>query len=92
MYKSNVLYFSYNPYTAYVKVAKQTSLIMVGVAVNTTRLGKNVEYESKLRAVGLHIDPYELPRNKWSGNIDTWQEIAYPDMYTYLISTPGNVR
>jgi len=42
---------------------------------------KNVDYQIKLRTIGLDNDPYELPKNKWSTNIDKWPEIGYPHIY-----------
>jgi len=53
---------------------------------------KNVDYQIKLRTIGLDNDPHELPKSKWSTNIDKWPEIGYPDIYMYLISTPGEIH
>lgn len=43
-------------------------------------------------AVGLNSDPYELPKNQWSMDIEMWPEIVFPDIYMYLVSMPGEIH
>ncbi|KAL7404462.1 hypothetical protein ABVT39_015100 [Epinephelus coioides] len=51
--------------------------------------GKSMDYQIKLRTIGVDNDLFELPKNKWSTDIDMWPGIGYPDIYMYLISMPG---
>lgn len=40
-------------------------------------------------AVELDSGPYELPKDQWSMDIEMWPGIGCPDIYMYLVSTPG---
>ena len=53
------------------------------------RVRKTDEYMLKLKSVGLDSDPYDLPKNQWSTDINIWPEINFGDIYMYLISSPG---
>ena len=46
-------------------------------------------YMQKLQSVGLDECPYDLPADKWINNPTQWPEVQYPDIYSYLIETPG---
>ena len=46
-------------------------------------------YKQKLEIVGLQECPYRLPADIWAENPTKWPEIEYPEIYKYLINTPG---
>ena len=46
-------------------------------------------YRQKLDLVELTDCPYCLPADIWCDNPVHWPEIEYPDIYNYLINTPG---
>ncbi|XP_041362106.1 uncharacterized protein LOC121378072 [Gigantopelta aegis] len=48
-----------------------------------------VRYKAKLDIVGLHQCPYKLKADEWTNNPKQWPKIEYPDVYHYLINTPG---
>jgi hypothetical protein len=35
------------------------------------------------------LDPYQLAANQWIDDISKWLSMEYPDLYCYLIETPG---
>ena len=47
-------------------------------------------YDQKLKVLGLKDCPYDLPADCWINNPTKWPEVQYPDVYSYLIETPGN--
>ena len=47
-------------------------------------------YEEKLRVARLDMCPYQLPEGIWIDNPRPWPSVEYPDIYDYLINTPGN--
>ena len=46
-------------------------------------------YKSKLRILGLDTCPYQHPADSWLNDPKGWPKVAYPDVYHYLIKTPG---
>ena len=46
-------------------------------------------YLHKLRAIGLKDCPYRLPADAWMNDPTQWPDIECPDIYDYLINTPG---
>ena len=46
-------------------------------------------YLEKLELVELSQCPYQLPADVWVDNPKLWPNIEYPDIYEYLINTPG---
>ena len=47
-------------------------------------------YEEKLRTRGLsRLSAYKFPAPSWVYNPLEWPELLYPDLYHYLIATPG---
>ena len=50
---------------------------------------KTNKYLLTLKSVGLDSDPYDLPKNQWSTDINIWPEINFGDIYMYLISSSG---
>ena len=48
-----------------------------------------VRYEQKLALVGLDQCPYKLPSDVWVEDPTKWPELEYPDLYNYLVNTPG---
>ena len=46
-------------------------------------------YLEKLNAVKLKECPYRLPAGCWSSDLATWPNLEYPDIYEYLVETPG---
>ena len=35
------------------------------------------------------LDPYKLADTAWVDNIAKWPPVSYPDIYSYLVETPG---
>ena len=48
-------------------------------------------YWQKLKTLGLDECPYDLPADSWKNDPTKWPEVQYPDIYSYLIDTPGSV-
>ena len=48
-------------------------------------------YLKKLEAIKLKGCPYRLPEGSWSGEMSGWPSEEYPDIYEYLINSPGNL-
>ena len=46
-------------------------------------------YKTKLAAAGLAICPYKLEAGQWQNDPTKWPDVQYPDIYSYLIDTPG---
>jgi hypothetical protein len=46
-------------------------------------------YDEKLRAAGLPHCPYRLPADKWVNDPSKWPDVTFPDVYFYLVFTPG---
>ncbi|XP_053391418.1 uncharacterized protein LOC128554195 [Mercenaria mercenaria] len=50
---------------------------------------QKVRYKAKIGAAGLDQCPYRLPGDCWVNNPARWPKLEYPDVYEYLINTPG---
>ena len=46
-------------------------------------------YTSKVVGAGLKSDPYAIPSESWVVEPDTIPDIAWSDMFMYMISTPS---
>ena len=46
-------------------------------------------YKEKLRVAGLQHCPYRKPADEWLNDPTKWPEVAFPDIYFYLVFTPG---
>ena len=46
-------------------------------------------YRQKLDLVGLEDCPYRSSADIWCDNPVQWPEIEYPNIYYYLVNTPG---
>ena len=46
-------------------------------------------YYKKLKNVNLDCCPYQIPSDAWKNNPTKWPGIKFPDIYVYLIETPG---
>ena len=46
-------------------------------------------YELKLNVIGCEECPYRLPALSWSSDPLTWPTISYPDIFNYLVTSPG---
>ena len=46
-------------------------------------------YKCKLKSVALDTCPYKLPSDSFVNDPTQWPEIQYPDIYHYLIDSPG---
>ena len=51
-------------------------------------IGKK-RYEEKLQLLGLNEDPYLLPPDRFSTDMDLWPSLEFPDIYMYLINSPS---
>ena len=43
----------------------------------------------KLKDVDLDCGPYQLPSDTWNNDPMKWPDLEFPDIYVYLIKTPG---
>lgn len=48
-----------------------------------------VRYKEKLTLVGMNDCPYRLPADVWVDDPTQWPDLEYPDLYHYLIDSPG---
>ena len=55
----------------------------------TLDIKTNEHNVSKLKVSNLLEFPYKLPQGIWSADITTWPYVKYPDIYEYLINSPG---
>ena len=46
-------------------------------------------YDRKIAGVGLEACPYKLHAGSWENDATAWPEVQFPDIYGYLIDTPG---
>ena len=46
-------------------------------------------YYNKLQDVDLDCSPYQIPSDAWKNDSTKWPDIEFPDIYVYLIETPG---
>ena len=53
--------------------------------------GAKQRYLEKLEVIKLKECPHRLPEGSWSGEMSGWPSVEYPDIYEYLINTPGNL-
>ena len=56
---------------------------------NTLNDESRTRYLQKLETVKLKEYPYRLPADTWKDNPTLWPELEYPEVYDYLINTPG---
>ncbi|WAR19938.1 hypothetical protein MAR_001776 [Mya arenaria] len=49
-------------------------------------------YLTKLKIVGINECHYNLPADIWQNNPTKWPEVQWPDVFHYLIDTPGWVQ
>ena len=48
-----------------------------------------IRYGEKITVAKLNICPYQLPEGLWCDDPTLWPMVEYPDIYDYLINTPG---
>lgn len=48
-----------------------------------------VRYWQKLKLINIDCCPYQLPADSWLDDPTKWPQLEYPEVYDYLISTPG---
>ena len=46
-------------------------------------------YLAKLQAAGLESCPYKEEAGRWINDPTKWPDVQYPDIYCYLVETPG---
>ena len=46
-------------------------------------------YEEKLTVAKLNMCPYQFPEGLWLDDPTLWPAVEYPDIYEYLVNTPG---
>ena len=46
-------------------------------------------YKVKLVASGLDMCPYKFEADRWRNDPTEWPEVSWPDIYNYLVETPG---
>ena len=48
-----------------------------------------LHYSEKLKLVNLDLCPYQIPADSWKNDPTNWSALEYPDIYHYLVETPG---
>lgn len=48
-------------------------------------------YKSKLALVNMTECPFKIPANCWKNDPLSWPNVTYPDIYHYLIESPGKI-
>ena len=56
---------------------------------DTLREKARSRYLKKIQTVKLHECPYRLPADTWMAHPSKWPELENPEVYDYLINTPG---
>ena len=46
-------------------------------------------YREKLTVARLNMCPYQFPEGIWLDDPRLWPVVEYPDIYEYLLNTPG---
>ena len=46
-------------------------------------------YSEKLKRENLDLCPYQIPTDSWENDPTKWPALEYPDIYHYLVETPG---
>ena len=46
-------------------------------------------YGEKMAVARLNMCPYQFPEGIWCDDPKLWPSVEYPDVYDYLINTPG---
>ena len=46
-------------------------------------------YNEMLKVAQLSQCPYKLAEGAWSTDMTAWPDVEFPDMYDYLINSPG---
>ena len=59
-----------------------------GYYANLTSDSAKARYEQKLQLID-GIDPYELPKDAWSDDLDLWPSVTHVHACMYLILTPS---
>ena len=52
-------------------------------------LDSKERYKTKLQISKLIESPYIVPEGAWSSDLTKWPNVDYPDIYDYLINSPG---
>ena len=47
-------------------------------------------YNTKLECLGIQC-PYQTPAGSWTNDPTKWPELQWPEVYDYLVSTPGDL-
>ena len=55
----------------------------------TLDMKSHERYVYKLKVSNLLECPYKLPEGTWSADVTKWPNIEYPDIYEYLLNSPG---
>ena len=56
---------------------------------NTLNDESRTRYLKRLEFAKLKEYPYRFPADTWKDNPTLWPELEYPEIYDYLINTPG---
>ena len=48
-------------------------------------------YKRKISAIGMKECPFRIPASCLKNNPLSWPPLLYPDIYYYLIESPGNI-
>jgi len=55
---------------------------------------KDVErhsYLAKVQSLGIGSCPYSICKTEWVDDMKLWPPVTFPDVYSYLVDTPGDL-
>ena len=50
----------------------------------------DILFFDKVKSFGIDSCPYEIPKNDLVDDMKLWPSVTFPDVYCYLIETPGD--
>ena len=66
---------------------------MASYAYESTLSTENLaRYNLKKTVAGLALCPYKTPSGSWINNPTSWVNLEWPEVYDYLVNTPGKLR
>ena len=76
--------------THVMEIATNYSINMLKLQCHHTTASNYLMRQKKLELCGLkQICPYQLPGDAWIDNHTKWPSLEWPEVYDYLINTPG---
>jgi len=58
--------------------------------VNRLKDAEKHSYLAKVRSLGIDSCPYSIGKTEWVDDMKMWPPVTFPDVYGYLVDTPGD--